>query len=89
MFECQQRISLASQVFFVNVKGMTMIVMSASHRGYVDWLSWAGDECVCFVVEQSPEHHEGQLQVTKAVYFQDKYSNDKRDCDAALLIEPI
>ena len=45
-------------------------------------MSFAGDESLCFVVEKSSEHHEGQLQVTKAVYFQDKYSDDERDCDA-------
>ena len=67
---------------------MAMIVMRASHCGYVDWLSFAGDESI-FVVEKSSENNERQLQVTKAVYFQDRYSDDERHCDASLLIEPI
>ena len=50
---------------------------------------WALLAISIFVVEKSSANNEGQLQVTKAVYFQDKYSNDKRNCDAALLIEPI
>ena len=57
---------------FVYVKEMAMIVTSASYRGHVDWLSFAGDESI-FVVEKSSENNEGQLQVTKAVHFLDRY----------------